>query len=108
MLGIVDHEQHVLALQFAQERIADRFARSFGDVQRRSNRLRDERGIADRAQVDEPGAVGKAFDRGRRHLQRETRFADAPGSRDRDQAVLDQQLLHVVEFALASDETRDL
>ena len=70
-------------------------------------RGRHELRIVERAEVDEPDAIAIRVRYFGSRLQREARFADAAGARQRQQTVFCQQPLDVDELALAADEGRE-
>jgi hypothetical protein len=68
------------------QRLDERLARYFRHAGRRRDRRRDERGLGDARQRDEPGAAGEAARLLGRHLEAEAGLARAARADDRDQA----------------------
>ena len=70
--------------------------------------MRDEFGIAQRGELDEPYAVGKAFQQLPRGLEGEARLPDAARTRERDEPRRPERPCEFADLTRASDETAHL
>ena len=88
-------------------RILGRPCRPALDAERRADRVRNQRGIRQSRELDEPDAIGRAAER-RSGLEREPRLATATGTGERDEAVAADQSDHLAQLALPAHEACEL
>ena len=77
VLAIVEQQQQTPRLEMTAERLREVDTGALAHAQHLRDRARHQRRIGDRAELDEPHAVGIRVVRFGRHLQREARLADA-------------------------------
>ena len=90
------------------ERLGERPAGLFAYLQHLRGRIRDQRFIPDRSQVDEPNAVRIPFQHVSGNLQCQAGLAEAAHAQQREQARPFEQTLGIGELALPSDERSKL
>ena len=106
VLAVVEHEQELARRAYASSASTRLLARRVGDAERHRDRPRHEPVFGKLGEVDEPDAVDPRIDLPPRRLQREPRLARTAEPGDRDEPALAQELLELVELALAADEAR--
>ena len=108
VLAVVEDEQHVARAQRVGELIERRAAR----VERDEARARDGRGevvaVLERREIGEERTARMVRLLPARDLDREAGLAGAPGSGQRDEAVIEQQAAHCRDVVAAADEARAL
>ena len=109
MLGVVDDEEQLPCPEPVRER-RQRVAGGLGDdPERLGDRRDDERGVVERRQLDDDGAVRKRRADRTRSLERQPRLPAPAGSGQDEQAnvAAEQDPAELVELALATDEPVD-
>ncbi len=106
MLGVVEHEQHLACAKRGRDRL-EWIAGHVLEVERPRDRGDDERGVAERCEVDEDGAVGVRVCELAGELESEAGLAGAAGAAEGEQAdlVAQQQLAQLIELAFAAERS---
>ena len=104
VLAVVEHQQHLLRLQVTAQGADHGRRGGLLHAQDMRQRVRHQRRIGQRCEVDEPDAVAIGIENFRRGLQREARLADAAGAGQRQQACSRQELLDLGQLPFAADE----
>ena len=107
VLAVVEDQEDLPVAQIAIQRVQNRPVRSLSNIEHRGDCLRHQPRIGQGRQVDHPGAVRKAIERARRHLQRQASFAAPARARERQHARRWHELQQLRDFAIASDEIRE-
>jgi hypothetical protein len=110
VFAIVDDEQQLSAAQMVDKTIEHPGCPSLlmpdpeGSGEGRSHPVR----IVDDRQFHQPGTLGKGLGEFGSHLQREACLARSPHTGDRDQSMGTDQVSHLLQFALPTDEGGEL
>ncbi len=108
MLAVVEDEQHPQRFEVCAQRLQQRPGRLFAHAEQLRRLAKDERRFAQRGKVEKPRAVRVLGHHFGRHLQRQPRLAQTAHAEQGQQSCAGQMRLDLVDFALASDERRDL
>ena len=92
MLAVVEHDQHATVLDEPRQGLGDRSPGLLLYAYDGSHRLGDEPWIGQRRELDQPDSVRVLVHHAGGDLQRQPRFADAAGARQRDEPGLRQEL----------------
>ena len=107
LLEVVEDEQQDPIAEVQAEDLADRRLGGFAEADRARDGRLDERGVADRSEVDEPRAMREPRGERRRDAEREAGLAAATGTRERDDAALRERLAHGRDLGVSTDERGD-
>jgi hypothetical protein len=102
MLEVVEHEQQMLLPQDGRQLIG----KARIDPESARDGSEDEPGIEERAQFDEPDAVGETRQRRSRDFETETRLADGAGTGEGQESVGGNLVRQGVELAVATHQER--
>ena len=104
VLAVVEHEQQ-LARREEVDHGRDQLLRGqWPDIERGSDRVRDESWVGDGCELDERGTRRvRGLDRARK-LEREPRLPDAAGARQRQNTRVPEQRIQLRELSLSADE----
>jgi hypothetical protein len=108
VLAIVEEEQHSSALEPAAQRALDIRMDFDAHAKRGGNRVRNERAFSQRAQVDEPDAVGIALEHGAAEFECQPGFANAAAAGQRQQTTRVQQPRQLGDIVRAANECGEL
>jgi hypothetical protein len=108
VLAVVDDQERFSVPEELDESLVGRHFRVLGDLERTTRRVRDEAGLAQRSELDEPGAVLELPKQLGRHLQRQPGLAHAADAGQRDEPVAPDELGDLLDLSLSSDESAQL
>src|SRR5262249_34342116 len=106
VFAVVDDKQEGPVGKVVSDHVRYRLAGPFAEPQRRGEPSGNEAGVANRSELDEPGAVGEPRYEVGRGLDGQARLSDAAHPRKRYEPVRLQQLLRCPQVVLAADEAR--
>ena len=110
MLEVVEHEEELAVPQSPREIVCDCLATQCADPESLCSGRKDEVGILERRKADEHNAVGEVVEKSGGGLDGEPRLACPASTGQRDQPNLrtPEQVCHLLDLALATDERRRL
>ena len=106
VLRVVEHEQQRARFEMAYERLGEAHARLACNAEDVCDRVRHQRGIGERRELDEPCAVWIRLEHIGRHLQCEPRLPAAAGACQRQQVRRVEMRDHLCDLILSTDEAR--
>ena len=108
MLAVVqDHQGRALG-EVLGERVRQRSTRDLADTDRRRHGRRDEGGVGERREIDEPDTVAEVLQEAGAGLQGQSGLPRAPGPDEGDEAVLVHQVGDGRQVGRPADEARQL
>jgi hypothetical protein len=106
MLAIVEDEQQATRSQRGRQGVNERPARLLRYPQRRGHRVRCERAVGQRSQLDQDHAIGVRCGRAACDFDGQTRLADATWSGKRQEAGSAQKLEDSIHIPFPADKAR--
>ena len=108
VLAVVEYEQQLFRAEVVEEPVEGGDVWPFGNPERLRDRCRHARAVHVRRHVDQPDATRPGSDLTCGRFQRQPGLPGAADSGQRDEAMLSQQPLELVELLVATDEAREL
>ena len=108
LLEVVEYEQQLLAGEVLGEDLGDREGALLARAHSRGDLRGHERGVGQRREEGDEGAVGERGEQARRDLEGQACLAGAAGPGQGHEPRLSQELDHLAQLVLAPDEGGEL